>query len=92
MKVTLLGFCVLLQPLFLANNAGAYRILGIFPASAYSHYALASRLMKALAEKGHDVTVISPFKEKNPPKSYREIVLTKFVEKAEGNIATTKWR
>lgn len=52
-----------------------YRILGVFPAPAYSHYSLASRLMKALAEKGHDVTIVAPFKEKNPPKNYREIVL-----------------
>lgn len=86
MKLVALGFCVLLQTLLFASNAGAYRILGIFPVPAYSHYSLGSRLMKGLAEKGHDVTFIAPFKEKNSPKSYREIVLTELVEKSEGNI------
>lgn len=62
----------------------AYKILGVFPFAAHSHYALGSRLMKALAEKGHDVTIITPYREKNPPKNYREIFLSGFVEKAEG--------
>lgn len=86
MKVEAIVFYVLLQSVLLfAGNVDAYRILGIFPAPAYSHYALGSRLMKALAEKGHDVTFIAPFKEKNPPKFYREIVLTEIIEQAEGN-------
>lgn len=60
------------------------RILGVFPVGAYSHYALGSRLMKALAEKGHDVTIITPYREKNPPKNYREIFLEGVLEEAEG--------
>lgn len=31
--------------------------------------------MKALAEEGHDVTVISPFKEKHPIPNYKEVFL-----------------
>jgi hypothetical protein len=38
--------------------------------------------MKGLAEKGHDVTVISPYPEKDPPKngSYVDITLTSFAK------------
>ncbi|XP_063921359.1 UDP-glycosyltransferase UGT5-like isoform X1 [Zophobas morio] len=58
------------------------KILGVFPMPTSSHYILGSALMKGLAEHGHDVTVISPFVEKNPPKmgSYRQIELTGFLE------------
>lgn len=54
------------------------RILGVFPVQGKSHYILARGLMRGLAEKGHDVTVINPFGEKNPPKngSYTDILLT----------------
>lgn len=70
--------------LFFVNSNDAYRILVVFPAPAYSHYALGSRLAKGLAEKGHDITMIAPYKEKNPPKFYREIYLEGLVQKAEG--------
>ncbi|KAG5883245.1 hypothetical protein JTB14_000034 [Gonioctena quinquepunctata] len=57
-------------------NDGA-RILGVFPIPARSHYIVDSALMRGLAEAGHDVTLISPFSEKVPPKngSWREIIL-----------------
>ncbi|KAJ8980274.1 hypothetical protein NQ317_005132 [Molorchus minor] len=58
------------------------RILGVFPFAGRSHYILGNSLMRGLAEAGHDVTVISPFEDKNPPKngSYNNIVLTGFYE------------
>lgn len=62
----------------------AYRILGVFPGPTYSHHALGNRLMKALAEKGHDVTMISAYRENNPPGNYRKIDLEGIVEKVEG--------
>lgn len=74
---TLLLFIVTL------NFSRCSKILGIFPTAVPSHYTLSSKLMKSLAEKGHDVTVISPFFERELPKngSYRNIVLTGFIEK-----------
>lgn len=62
----------------------AYKILGVFPADSRSHYVLGSRLMKALAEKGHDVTIVAPYTEKNPPKGYREIKLQGYRERNAG--------
>ena len=63
------------------------KILGVFSAPGRSHYFLGSALMKALAEKGHDVTMISSFGEKKPPKTkgtYRDIVVTEVLENIQG--------
>lgn len=49
------------------------RILGIFPTSARSHYIVGSALMKELARRGHQVTVINPFPQKKPLENYRDI-------------------
>lgn len=61
-----------------ALESHSLKILGIFPIPGKSHYILARSLMRGLAEKGHDVTVINPFGEKDPPKNgtYRDILLT----------------
>lgn len=70
-----LGYVVLFLSI-LHYNDGA-KILGVFPFPAPSHYMLGSTLMKGLAEAGHDVTMVSPFVEKNPPEkgTYTEVVL-----------------
>ncbi|CAD7081071.1 unnamed protein product [Hermetia illucens] len=47
---------------------------------AKSHFIVGSALMKGLAEKGHDVSVISPFPLKKPLKNYRDIPTTTIVE------------
>lgn len=68
------------------GSTNSARILGVFPTPSPSHYILGNALLKGLAERGHDVTMISPYSEKNPPRngSYRDIVLTGFVEMFEG--------
>lgn len=72
------SFFVLLI-LFDINNA--YRILGIFPSDFISHYNGGTALMKGLAAVGHNITVISPFKQAQPPTSnYREIVIDGILE------------
>lgn len=53
----------------------AYKILGILPTASKSHYYIGHNLLKALAEEGHDVTVISPFKEKDLIPNYKEVFL-----------------
>lgn len=56
-------------------NAECYRILGIFPHTAKSHDYVFNSLMKGLAAKGHDVTVISHFPNKDQRDNYRHISL-----------------
>ncbi|XP_044755555.1 UDP-glycosyltransferase UGT5-like [Coccinella septempunctata] len=59
----------------IVTGAECAKILGVFHLAGKSHYMACSTLMKILAEKGHDVTVVAAFKEKNPPKNYRQIYL-----------------
>uniref|UniRef100_A0A182TJ21 UDP-glucuronosyltransferase n=1 Tax=Anopheles melas TaxID=34690 RepID=A0A182TJ21_9DIPT len=49
------------------------KILAVFPTSARSHYIVGSALMKELARRGHEVSVINPFPQKKPLKNYRDI-------------------
>lgn len=53
----------------------SYRILSIFPHPAKSHFIVADALMKGLAAKGHEVTMISPHRETKSIKNYRRIHL-----------------
>lgn len=52
-----------------------YRILGIFPHVGKSHSYAFEPLMRGLAEKGHEVTVISHFPLENPPPTFKDISL-----------------
>lgn len=57
------------------NAVISYKILGVFPTTSPSHYYVGRALMKGLAADGHDVTIISHFKEKNPFPNYNEVYL-----------------
>nr|QIK00366.1 UDP-glycosyltransferase [Xylotrechus quadripes] len=48
-------------------------ILGIFPTPAASHFTLGFRLMKELADRGHNVTVVNPFPQKEPISNYTDV-------------------
>lgn len=52
------------------------KILGVFHMSAYSHYQLGNVLLKELAAKGHEVTMISAFNQDPPIKNYRTILVS----------------
>lgn len=56
-------------------HAHAYRILGLFPHPGKSHFHVFQPLMQALAEKGHDVTVVSHFPIKQKVDRYKDISL-----------------
>lgn len=62
---------ILISALFAVSHSA--KILGVFPTMAKSHFIVGSALMKGLAERGHDVSVISPFPQKTPLKNYRDI-------------------
>ncbi|XP_055904974.1 UDP-glycosyltransferase UGT5-like [Eupeodes corollae] len=62
------------------SAANAYKILGISPTMARSHFFVGNALYKGLAEKGHEVTVISPFPLKKPTKNYRDIPSTNIIQ------------
>lgn len=53
----------------------SFRFLAVLPITSKSHYYIGHSLMKGLAEEGHEVTVISPFKVKTPINNYNEVFL-----------------
>ncbi|KAG4080752.1 hypothetical protein HA402_005932 [Bradysia odoriphaga] len=83
---TLLPVVVLL----LLNVIGteSYKILGIFHTSSKSHYIAGGALMRGLAEKGHDVTVISPFPQIEPLKNFHDIPIIGMENLVEGRLGS----
>lgn len=63
----------------LAALGDSSRILGVFPSPGYSQFILAERLMTELANRGHEVTVISPFLPKEQPKNYKNVTVEKML-------------
>lgn len=57
------------------SGVHSYKILGILPIPSKSHYYVGHSLLKGLALEGHEVTVMSPFREKNPIPNYSEVFL-----------------
>ncbi|XP_055303125.1 UDP-glucosyltransferase 2-like [Sitodiplosis mosellana] len=64
---------------FSYRNLYGYNILAVLPTASKSHYYIGSSLMKGLAREGHQVTVISPFKEEIPIENFTEVFLENFL-------------
>lgn len=71
----LLKVCLFVFFTTVLSGVTAYRILGVFPHPGMSHFAVFAPLMDKLAEKGHEVTVISHFPKDKPAKGYRDVSL-----------------
>lgn len=65
-----LQFAVLLLLVF--NPTNGHRILGLFPHPGLSHFHFFQPVMKALAEAGHEVTVVSHFPSDEPIENYKD--------------------
>ncbi|XP_046966266.1 UDP-glycosyltransferase UGT5-like [Vanessa cardui] len=65
---------LLLLPL-LTNIVESANILYIVPFSSVSHYILLRPIGLELARRGHNVTVITSQKEKDPPTNYHEVLV-----------------
>lgn len=61
--------------LFYLSAVGGYKFLAVLPVTSRSHYYIGHNLMKGLADEGHEVTVVSPFKQKTTIKNYNEVFL-----------------
>lgn len=73
-----LATCLLV--VFSVQWAFSARILGIFPFPSPSHRALGTSLLKALAARGHNVTMLSPYPLKEAVPNYRDIYIDGVVE------------
>lgn len=56
-------------------SSESFRVLGVFPHPAVSHFRAFQPLLRELAERGHDVTVVSYFPDETAPANYRDLVL-----------------
>lgn len=72
---------LLLTILFYVKSA---RILGIFHMPSKSHHILGSKLLKSLAERGHEVTMVSPYPFKEKINNYTDIFLEDMLRYKEG--------
>lgn len=70
---------------FVLSGVNSLNILGIFPYQGRSHFMVHRVYLRELARRGHNVTVISQFPEKDPPNNYHDISLTKDKELVGGN-------
>lgn len=65
---------VIFSWLFCLAVCDGYRLLGLFPFQAKSHFVMFEQLLKGLARKGHQVDVVSKFPLKKPYPNYTDIV------------------
>lgn len=68
-------FLSLILILSSVNHIKCYNFLGIFIHPGRSHFDMFHPLLRSLAERGHTVTVISHFPDKNPVPGYKDVVL-----------------
>lgn len=57
------------------SDVKSARILGIFHRPSKSHQILGGKLLKTLAERGHEVTMVSPFNFTEKINNFRHILL-----------------
>lgn len=62
------------------NMSEEANILGMFHIPVKSHHVLGSALLKALAGKGHNVTMISPYPLKEKLENYTDVPLKGLME------------
>ncbi|KAJ3652823.1 hypothetical protein Zmor_018755 [Zophobas morio] len=62
------------------------KILAVFSMPSYSHFQLGFRIAKELADRGHQVTAISPYPQKTPIKNYKDVSLEELVPFVEGKL------
>ncbi|CAG9861072.1 unnamed protein product [Phyllotreta striolata] len=77
LKILKLVFSILI----LSSYGECYKYLGVFPIPIKSHMMVFSGVLRELARKGHEVTVVSVFPEENAPDNYRNIDLSGYLPK-----------
>lgn len=60
------------------------RILGVFHMPSFSHNIVGKTILKALAKRGHHVTMISTFPLEPPMENYQDIYVDELVKFKEG--------
>lgn len=74
------AFIALNLVIILVCDGNCANILGIFPIASPSHRILGDALLKELARRGHNVTMLSPYPSKTPVENYTDIYLDGMIE------------
>ena len=77
---------VVLAALLCCSFANGLRILGVFPLNGKSHWVMAESLMTSLAERGHQVDVVTHFPMKKPIPNYTDISVAGSLETVVNNM------
>lgn len=70
--LSLLGVCLVVAG---CSAEQPLKVLGLFPYASYSHFLFFKPVLRDLASKGHDVTVVSYFPWKDAPANYHDLVI-----------------
>lgn len=65
----------ILVMMMVISKSSSLHILGLFPHPGVSHFHFFHPIMVGLAEKGHNVTVVSHFPDANAPSNYKDLVI-----------------
>ena len=74
-KIKMKSILIFIAILTLGQPSNGHRILGLFPHPGFSHFNFFQPIMQALAEAGHEVTVVSQFPNKEPHENYKDELL-----------------
>ncbi|XP_037032183.1 UDP-glucosyltransferase 2-like [Bradysia coprophila] len=78
------GYCIVILCLIQLDIVLCAKILGFFAAVSQSHFIVEEPVMRELAKRGHDVTVVTSFKQSGEPlKNYRYIDIPDFINRPE---------
>lgn len=69
-KLTFFSCAILL---FFVKNVNSANILGVFYSPSPSHYMLGNALLKEMAIRGHNVTMLSPYSLDKPLNNYMDL-------------------
>ncbi|KAL1402402.1 hypothetical protein pipiens_006108 [Culex pipiens pipiens] len=72
-RLLTLLFLVTTTSVILLNGADSARILCVFPTASKSHVLGMQALMKNLAKRGHEITMVSAFPLSKPVQNYRDV-------------------
>lgn len=80
----LCGYCLLILCLVQLKPLHGAKILGFFATMSRSHFIVEEPVMRELAKRGHQVTVVTLFKQSGEPlENYRYIEIPEFMDNAE---------
>lgn len=71
--------CVLICLISFVFYSNGFKVLGVLPFASKSHFAIGHGVVESLLEAGNEVTVISPYPQKNPIKNYTDIDTSSFL-------------